>query len=67
MTEEEFNDKFYDATKNATETPENRVRRLKIRKILVRNAILVATVAALVFIVKKATEDLESIEEILEK
>ncbi len=64
---EKFNDKFYDTTTNAAETLENRVRRLKIRKLIKRNAAIVATVAAVVYIVKKSTEDFESIEEILEK
>ncbi len=64
---EKFNDKFYDTTANAAETLENRVRRLKIRKLIKRNAAIVATVAAVVYIVKKSTEDFESIEEILEK
>jgi hypothetical protein len=65
---EDFNDKFHDTTANAAESLENRVRRLKIRKLLIRHAILVATVAVVVFVVKKSTEDFESsIEEILEK
>jgi hypothetical protein len=64
---EDFNVKNHDYIAPVTESYENRVRRLKIRMILKRNVILVAAVAAMVYIVKKATEDFESIEEILEK
>ncbi len=56
---EDFNVKNHDYITTVTESYEHRVRRLKIRMILKRNVILVAAVAAMVYIVKKATEDFE--------
>ncbi len=59
---EDFNDKFYDTAANAAESYEHCVRRLKIRYLIERNVIFMAGAAAVVYIVKKVTEDFESIE-----